>query len=362
MIKPSFKSFEELTPYQQGLSEVEGVKRIIKLSSNENPFQPLSNITKAIKAGIKDLNRYPDGSAKGLRKAISKKYDIDFDNIIIGAGSDEIISLICRAFATEGDEVVYSEHGFAMYPLYALTSGAKAVAARENNYKSEVSNIIKAITKKTKVIFLANPNNPTGSYLSRVEIEQLLAKVPKTVLVVLDNAYFQYATAKDYSPCFDLVEKHANLCILNTFSKIYGIAALRLGYGYFSKEIAVTINKIRSPFSVSNLSLKAGEACLENNKFLKKSIEHNTKWREIVFDEFKSLGLKPYKSECNFIMVKFPSVEKAQGAFDALFKQGIILRNLKAYKIPDSLRMTIGSAQDNKTALEAVAKVLGVEF
>lgn len=358
MLKPAFKSFENLTPYQQGLSEVEGVKKVIKLSSNENPLGCSKKIVKAVKKNAVNFHRYPDGSAKVLRRQIAKKYSLPFDDIIIGAGSDELISLICRGFATEGDEVVYSQHGFAMYPLYALTSGAKAIAARENNYKTEIASVVKAITKKTKVIFLANPNNPTGSYLNKIEVEKLINEIPKSVLLVIDNAYFQYALEKDYSPCFDLLEKHENLCIINTFSKIYGIAALRLGWGVFSKPVANIINRIRSPFSVSNLTLASGQAALLDNDFVKKSIEHNVKSLEFLENSLKKLSLKPYKSSGNFIMVKFPSVEKAQDTFEKMFKKGVVVRNLKAYNIPDALRISVGTSAENKIAMQTLEESL----
>lgn len=356
-MKPTaLKFLEDIKNYKPGRSKVEGsAKKIIKLSSNENALGTSPKALREYKKHSKSILRYASGDCFELRNAIAKKHKIDPERIVCGAGSDEILSLITQGYAGQGDEIIYSEHGFLMYPISAKRVGATPVAAKEKDLKTDIEAILKLINKRTKIIFIANPNNPTGSYLNKKEIDRLIKETPKNVLIVLDHAYDELVTADDYPDAIKLTSKHPNVIVTRTFSKIYGLASLRIGWCYASEEITNILNKVRGPFNVSGAAQSAALAAIADNRFLKKSQQHNRNWRQIISDELSQLdGVKVYPSQGNFILIDFLSDKKAQEVNSKLLEQGIILREVAAYNLPTCLRMTIGTEKENVTTLNAL--------
>lgn len=342
----------EIDNYTPGKAKI-GDKKVTKLSSNENALGSSPKAIAAYKDHVSEVFRYADGSCTALRTALAKKNAIDANQIVCGAGSDEIIALLTSAFAGVGDEIIYSAHGFLMYPISAKRVGAKAVKIAEKNLKADVEAIISAITSKTKIIFIANPNNPTGSYLSKNEIQKLIDGAPKNVLIVLDHAYEEFAEEADYPNAIELVNNHENVVLTRTFSKIYGLASLRIGWCYSSGYIANILNKIRGPFNVGGPAQVAAVAALEDEEFLIKSKEHNKKWLEIFFQELsKQQKIKAHPSIANFILLDFSSAEECQKANAKLLENGIILREMAAYDLPQCLRATIGTEEENLQLLE----------
>lgn len=354
--EPVFKSIFDIELYKPGQSKIKGVKNPIKLSSNENPFGASAKTLKAIAEATKKIHRYPEGTSKDLREAIAEYFDIDAERIVCGAGSDELISLLCQAYAGEGDEVIYSQHGFLIYPIATLRSGAKPVMAEEKNLRTDISAIIKKVTPRTRMVFIANPNNPTGSYINKSEIQKLRRELPDNVLLVIDSAYAEYVDEKDYTAGIDIVEKSENVVMTRTFSKIYGLGGIRLGWAYCPRYIAEVLNRSRGPFNVSNVAQAAGIAALADKKFIKKSHNHNTKWRKIVADEITKLGFKVYPSSANFILADFGSKKKAEQIDAALKVAGIIGRMVSAYGLPSCIRFTIGLESENRTLLSCLKK------
>jgi histidinol-phosphate aminotransferase len=341
----------EIEPYKQGKSKIENNKQIIKLSSNENA---LGSSPKALAAYLEHSDkvfRYSDGSCTQLRNAISIKYNIDGDNIVCGAGSDEIIGLLTHSFCEVGDEVLYSEYGFLMYPISAKRVGANPVIAKEVNLTANIDNILSKISDKTKIIFLANPNNPTGSYLNHSEIERLIKNVPSNILLVLDLAYAEFVDEKDYPDAIKLVNQYDNVVMMRTFSKIYGLASLRLGWSYSSVYVADVLNRARGPFNVSGAAQYAAISAINDDEFILQSKAHNQKWLKNLALEFDKIEIKHYPSVANFILIDFLSVDKCQQANEFLLKNGVILREMSAYNLPTCLRMTIGSDEENQKVI-----------
>ncbi len=352
-MNPTAHSYlREIENYIPGKAKIANNERIIKLSSNENALKASPKAIAAYKNHAEEIFRYSDGSCLMLREALAKKNNINANQIVCGAGSDEIIAFLTSAFATVDDEVIYSEHGFLMYPISAKRVGAKAVKVKEKNLKTDISEILKAITKKTKIIFIANPNNPTGSYLSNNEIEQLIAETPKNILIVLDHAYEEFVEEKDYPNAIDLVNRNKNVVVTRTFSKIYGLASLRIGWCYSSSYISEILNKIRGPFNVSGPAQLAAIAALEDEEFFQISKKHNSKWLKIFFEklqENKKIIANP--SVGNFILLDFKSSKNCLRANFALLERGIIIREMTAYGLKNCLRMTIGNDEENKKIL-----------
>jgi len=344
----------DIEPYKAGLSKA-GNKRVMKLSSNENPLGSSPLAVKSYKNVAKTLHRYPDSSSSLLRAAIGKTYGLDPERIVCGAGSDEIISFLCQAYAGAGDEVLYSRHGFLMYPIYAKVAGATPVTAPEKNLCADVDALLAAVTAKTKILFLANPNNPTGSYLPSRELQRLRKGLREDILLVLDGAYAEYADAPDYSAGEELVDAGENTVVTRTFSKIYGLSALRVGWGYFPASIAAVINRVRGPFNLSTPAIEAATAALADTDFVEKSRAHNLRWRRYLEQELGGLGLTLYPSQANFLLIGFPDgAAQAKDAFEALMEQGVIVRPVVNYGLPECLRITIGLEEENR----AVVKVL----
>ncbi len=350
MIK-AHQYLNEIENYIPGKSKAKAEK-IIKLSSNENALGCSLKAIEAYKNHANEIFRYADGSCVNLRNALAKKYEIESERIICGAGSDEIIALLAAGFAGVGDEIIYSEHGFLMYPISAKKVGARAVIAKEKNLKTDIEAVLNAISNKTKIIFIANPNNPTGSYLNKEEMANLVSRVPSNVMLVLDCAYEEFASNDDYPNAIEIAKKHENVVVTRTFSKIYGLASLRIGWCYSSSYIAEILNKIRGPFNVGGPAQTAALAALQDEEFLEKSKAHNDKWLKIFFAELKnSEKIIAYPSIANFILLDFKSVEACELANEKLLKNGIILRDMKAYKLPTCLRASIGSDAENEILL-----------
>lgn len=326
-----------------------------KMSSNEQPLGASPAALAAYEtAGAKSLALYPNGSALALRQALGTLHGLDPDRIICGAGSDEILQLLAHAYLEPGDEAIYSQYGFLVYPIVIASNGAKAVVAPEPNRIADVGAILSRVTSKTKMVFLANPNNPTGTYLPITEIRRLHAGLPAQVMLVLDGAYGEFVTANDYDAGAALVHDNSNVVMTRTFSKIYGLAGLRLGWGYGPKTVIDVLNRIRGPFNVSGPGIVVGVAAVEDREFMARAIAHNSKWLQWMMDELKKLGLGVTPSVANFVLVDFGSAERAAQADQHLQSHGIIVRAVSAYGLPSCLRISVGSEEGNQAAIAAL--------
>ena len=329
--------------YVPGESEIDGKKNIIKLSSNESPFDS-KKIFSYSKELIEQSNLYPDGDSTLLKLSISKKFKIDKNKIICGNGSDDILSLITQTFGRENSEVICSEFGFIYYPIISKISGAKVITAKSKNLSICCENILKKISKKTRIIFIANPNNPTGSVIMKGELKDFLQKVPKNIIVVIDGAYAEFVTNSCYSDGIDLVRIFPNLIITRTFSKIFALAGLRLGWAYSSKEIIEILEKVRGPFNVNLLAQKIGSLILKDKNFLKKSIIHNTFWQKKLPEFINSLGLEAKRTFANFILIKISKKKfKKRIILKKLLKNKILIRDLESYGLSEFIRVSIGT-------------------
>lgn len=364
------ETISEIEPYKPGTSKISGIKNPIKLSSNENPFGCSPKVLTAINNLSDKLHRYPDGNCTELRERIAKNYIIDQEMIVCGAGSDELIGLLCQAYAGPGDEVIYSQYGFLMYPISALRVGATPIMAPERNMRTDIESILSCVTEKTKIVFIANPNNPTGSYITKQEARKLRAGLPSNVLLVIDAAYAEYVTKEDFSTGIGMVELGDNTVMTRTFSKIYGLGGLRLGWAYCPDHIVGVLNRIRGPFNVSNIAQVAGIAALSDRAFTEKSRAHNDKWLAIMTKELTSIGLKIYPSVANFLLVEFPrktasgktkndhSDKTAHLADKFLKNKGIIGRTMDSYNLPDCMRFTIGREDENEALLRVLTEFM----
>ena len=350
-----------IEPYKPGKSNISDKNKVIKLSSNENALGTSPKAIIAYQEHINKIHLYADGNCGELKKSIAQKYQIDADKIVCGAGSDEIIALFTHSFCDVGDEVLYSEYGFLMYPISAQRVGATPIAAKETigetNLVANVDNILAQISNKTKIIFLANPNNPTGSYLKNIEIERLIKNTPGNILIVLDLAYCEFVDNVDYPDVIKLVSQYENVVMIRTFSKIYGLASLRLGWSYSSLYIADVLNRARGPFNVSGVAQSAGIAAINDDEFIQQSKYHNQKWLKILTTKFDEIGIKYYPSCTNFILLNFITIEKCQKINQFLLDNGVIFREMSAYHLPHCLRMTIGKEKDNLQVIELLKKI-----
>ena len=351
----------DIAPYVPGKSTAPGVAKVFKLSSNESPLGPSPRAVDAYKTVGMHLEDYPDGSATDLRDAIARAYGLDPSRIICGAGSDDLINLIARGYLQDGDEAIYSRHGFLMYPIAITGCGAKPVVAEEKDLTADVDSILSKVTPKTKIVFLANPNNPTGTYLPFNEVKRLHAGLPPDVLLVLDAAYAEYVRRNDYEAGIELVATSENVLMLRTFSKIHGLAALRLGWFYAPAHICDALNRIRGPFNVSAPASAAGIAAIGDTGHIERSIAFNGEWLAWVTEELAKLGLKVTPSVANFILIHFPDTP-GKGAAEAdefLTKRGLVMRRVKAYHLPNALRMSIGTEEANRLVVAALKEFLG---
>jgi histidinol-phosphate aminotransferase len=342
----------DIKPYVGGEGRMDVVKNPVRLASNENVLGCSPKAREAYLAAAGDLHRYPDGATAELRAALGKRYGIDADHLVCGAGSDELISLIVRTYAGAGDEVLFSQYGFLMYPITAKAVGATPVAAPETDMRTDVDAVLAKVSPKTKVVLIANPNNPTGSYLNKTEMQKLRDGLPSDVLLVVDAAYAEFVDAPDYEDGSTLVAAGNNTVMLRTFSKIYGLAAVRLGWGYFPPEVAGVINRVRGAFNVSAPAQAAGIAALADQDFLQKTIDMTANGRAQLTTGLQSLGFKVWPSVTNFVLVEFG--DKAEDIRLSLKSQGIFIRQMGAYNLPKCLRITVGTKEDNARLLAAV--------
>jgi len=346
----------EIDPYVPGESTLPGNIKPIKLSSNENPLGPSPAAVAALKAAADSLERYPDGSASGLRQAIARVHGLNPDRIVCGAGSDELLTLLAHAYLEPGDEGIFTEHGFLVYRIAILGCGATPVVAPETNLRTDVDKILERVTPRTKMVFIANPNNPTGTYIPFDEVRRLRRELPDHVLLVLDAAYSEYVRRNDYEAGIELVATTGNTVMTRTFSKIYGLAALRLGWAYCPEPVADVLNRIRGPFNVSSPAIAAGIAALEDRAHVEKSVAHNETWLPWLTAELEKLGLTVTPSVANFVLVHFPEKEgrDAEAANQFLQSRGIIVRRMGGYGLPGALRITIGTEDENKATVAAL--------
>ncbi len=350
MIGPKpLPSILDIVPYKGG----EPSKTGWKLSSNENPLGASDKAKSAIAAASQSLERYPDGSATALRRAIGAKYGLDPERLIIGAGSDEIFQLLGRAYLRQGDEIIQSAHGFLVYRLIAQQSGAITKSAPETNYTANVDAILSEVTDKTRIVFLANPNNPTGTYLPYSEIERLHARLRSDIMLVLDGAYAEYVTTPDYQDGAKLAETASNVLMTRTFSKIHGLAALRLGWAYGPAPIIDVLNRVRGPFNVNALALAAGLAALEDDAFMAQSIAHNTKELARMQAGLDALGFTYVPSVGNFLLVIFTDEAEKRAMDRHLRSRDIVVRDMTAYGLPACLRISLGTEAANSDVLAA---------
>ncbi len=315
---------------------------------------------KLLKKNPFSISRYPDGSANELRYELSKKFKININNVICGNGSDEILSLFAHCFSGPGDEVIYSKHGFLVYPIAIKAAGSTPISVAEKNYKADVNNIIKKASKKTKICYIANPNNPTGTYLSKKELIKLRENLPKKCLLVIDSAYAEYVDESDYTDGLDLAKKYNNIACTRTFSKIYGLAALRVGWAYSSKEIIELMNRIRLPFNLNSVGQKAAIAAINDKNFINKAIKHNKKWKPFIETKLNNLGLTIIPGVANFVLVKFKNTKQANNCYTYLESKGIYVRKINEYGLPQFLRITVGLKNENITLCKTISKFISL--
>lgn len=335
----------EITPYVPGRSgpSDDDERPVIKLSSNESALGPSPKAIDAAKQAAETMVRYPDGGATELREAIGAHHGLDPTKIICGAGSDELLEMIPRAYAGPGDEVLYSQYGFAIYPIATRAAGATPVTAPETEYRTDVDAMLDQVSENTKVVFLANPNNPTGSYISRAEVQRLRDGLPNHVLLVVDSAYAEFVDHDDYGTGRELVDAGDNTVMTRTFSKIYALAGLRIGWLYGPPNIVDVLNRIRAPFNVSSVALAAAVAAIEDHEHVAAAREHNRLWLPRLTQSLRGMGLTVHPSVVNFLLVQFPGgADQAKAADAHLAANRIFVRNLVAYGLPDCLRINLG--------------------
>ncbi|GJD75622.1 pyridoxal phosphate-dependent aminotransferase [Methylobacterium goesingense] len=342
--------------YVPGKSGAPGLAKVHKLSSNETPLGPSPKAVAAMRAEAAKLELYPDGTATRLREAIATRYGLDPARIVCGAGSDELLSFLAYAYLGPGDEGIFTEHGFLVYRIAILAAGGTPVVVKERDLRADVDALLAAVTARTKIVYLANPNNPTGTYLPFDEVRRLQAGLPPHVLLVLDGAYAEYVRANDYSAGLDLVLEANNVVMTRTFSKIHGLAALRVGWMVAPSEVADAVNRIRGPFNLSGAGIAAGAAAIADDAHVAAAVAHNDTWLATMTDAVRDLGLAVTPSVANFILVHFPA-EPGRSAAEAdafLTTRGVITRRVSSYGLPDALRVTIGGEEANRAFLDAL--------
>ena len=347
--------------YVSGLSLFKQKMIKIKLSANESALGPSPKAIKEYNKASKNFKRYPDTNGTTLKKVIANKFKIDKDRIVLGSGSDQIFELACNAFIKKNDEVIVPKYSFIIYRIYSKLNGAKIIYAKEKNFTISVKDILSKVTRKTKVVFLANPNNPTGTYITKKEVMHLRKKLRSDILLVIDDAYSEYLNEKDYLPGLKLFSKYKNVLVTRTFSKVYGLAGLRVGWGYASKEIINTLNLIKPPFNVNRPALFAASAAVRDVSWLKKEVNHIRKWNKILFKKFKEMKIATNESKINFLLLNFDRVNiSSKKVFQKLGNAGILVRAMNIYGIKNSLRITIGKSKENKKLISIFRKILNV--
>lgn len=347
----------DIIAYVPGESHLASGVEPIKLSSNETPLGPSPRAIAAYQQAGGHLHRYPDGNSAVLRAAIGERYGLNRDRIVCGAGSDELLNLLAQAYLGPGDEAIHTEHGFLVYEIATRATGATPVVASETEFTCDVDAILKNVSRRTKVVFLANPNNPTGTYLPFDEIRRLRDGLPSDVLLVLDGAYAEYVRRNDYEAGMELVGEGHNTVMTRTFSKIHGLAALRIGWAYCPRNIAEVLNRIRGPFNLSGPAIAAGAAAIADQAFVERAIAFNEQWLSWTAAQLNRIGLNVTPSVANFLLVHFPEGDSARDAKAAdifLQSNGIILRRVAGYGLPNALRLTIGLEEENRAVVAAL--------
>ena len=329
---------------------------ILKMASNENPLGPSPKALAAIRTALDDLAYYPDGSGYELKKALERRFGVAPEGIVLGNGSNDVLELVARSFLTPADSVVYSRHAFLVYPLVVQAIGAKHIEVPARAYGSDLEAMARAVRPDTKAIFLANPNNPTGTFNEWAAVHAFVQRVPENVLVVIDEAYGEYLPADKQSPSFGWIAKHPNVVVTRTLSKAYGLAGLRIGFAVADPKVADIMNRVRQPFNVNHLAMVAAVAALEDKAFLDKSREVNAAGLVQLAQGFARLGLESIPSLGNFISVR---VGDAARVYSALLAKGVIVRPIAGYGLPEHLRVTVGLPEQNARFLDALASVLG---
>ena len=349
----------DIAPYVPGKSGAKGAK-VYKLSSNESPLGASPAAIAAFSSVAGSLELYPDGSATALREAIAGRYGLKAENIVCGAGSDELLQLLAHGYLRPGDEAIYSQYGFLVYPIAIQANGATAVVAPERHETAGADAMLACVSPRTRMVFLANPNNPTGTYLPFSEVKRLHAGLPRHVLLVLDAAYAEYVRRNDYESGIELVATFDNVVMTRTFSKIYGLAALRLGWAYCPAHVADVLNRIRGPFNVSGPAIAAGVAAMQDQAFIEKAAGHNDVWLPWLIRELSALGLTVTPSVGNFLLVHFPrDAGRNAAAADAfLASRNVVVRRMEAYGLATGLRITVGSEEANRALVAALKDFL----
>jgi len=346
----------DIRPYKPGSSEAPGITNPVKLSSNENALGCSQKAAEAMMATASKLHLYPDGGATKLRDAIAEAEGLEAENIVCGTGSDELLQLLGRAYLNPGDKVVQSQYGFLVYRLVAMQCGAKLVSAPERDYRSDVDAILEAAGDDTRIVFLANPNNPTGTYIPDSEVRRLRDGLPATALLVLDAAYAEFVHDPDYESGIELARERDDVIVTRTFSKIHGLAALRLGWAYGHKSIIDVLHRVRGPFNVNMAAIEAGTAAIGDRDFMRRSVDHNDKWVAYLRQQIGGLGLEVTPSVCNFVLIHFPDTpgKSAADADAYLTSKGLIIRGVEPYGLPHALRATVGTEAENRQLVEAL--------
>jgi histidinol-phosphate aminotransferase len=349
----------DIAPYVGGEAKAPGFDKPIRLASNESALGPSPKVIAAYRAHAEEIFRYPDGQATALRQALAKLHGVDPARIVCGGGSDDVINLLTSAYAGPGDEVLYGRHGFSLYPIAARTAGAAPIAVPEKDLTFDVDATLARVTPKTKLVFIANPNNPTGTFIPRDQMRRLHAGLPQSVLLVIDAAYAEFVLRNDYEPGLELAAREPNVVMTRTFSKIYALGGIRIGWCYSSAAIADVLNRTRNPFNVSSAAQVTGVAAVEDVASVDRAREHNDIWRSWLTRELTALGLVLTPSVANFVLARFPGgAAQADAAWDFLRARGILVRKVAVYHLPDHLRITIGKEHEMRAVVATLAEFL----
>lgn len=347
----------KIAPYQGGASHLAGVTNVVKLSSNENPFGPSEAAKEAFRKAAYELHRYPSTDHARLRAAIGEVHGLDPERIVCGVGSDEIISFLCQSYAGPGDEVIHTEHGFAMYRISTLANGATPIEVRERERVTDVDAILAACTDKTRLVFIANPNNPTGTMVGEADLARLALSLPERTLLVIDGAYADYVDGYDGGAA--LVEARDNVVMTRTFSKLYGLGGLRVGWGYGPQHVVDVLNRVRGPFNLSHAALVTAEAAVRDTEWAAKCRDDNTRMRAWLAEALAGYGVASDTSTGNFILARFSERAEAEACDAHLQSEGLIVRKVAGYNLPHCLRITVGDEPSCRRVAHAIGQFMG---